>query len=160
MPDSKSFDTVSTEFLAQRGLYNAEGHHRPVVLVVDDEDVIADTRAAILSNWGYAVLTAYDAESALELARLIPPEILIADIMLAKMNGVDLAIAIKLEVPDCEVILFSGRVDLEELVAGANYPLHNFALLSKPVHPAQLQALLTRIKPDYTIHPCMSPALG
>src|ERR1700679_2638253 len=55
---------------------------RPVVLVVDDESAIADTLAEILSRSGYAALTAYDAEEALESALMTPPEMLITDVVL------------------------------------------------------------------------------
>jgi DNA-binding response OmpR family regulator len=62
---------------------------------VDDEQIIADTRVAILHSWGYAAVACYDAETALELASVIPPEILVSDVLLTGMNGVDLAIAIR-----------------------------------------------------------------
>jgi len=56
--------------------------YRPVVLVVDDESAIADTLAEILSRSGYAAVPVYDAESALDTALLMPPEMLISDVML------------------------------------------------------------------------------
>jgi DNA-binding NtrC family response regulator len=139
------FECVPLAVIAELGMVASDDRHLPVVLVVDDEEVITDTRAAILSNWGYAVLSAYDAESALELARLIPPELLISDVMLAQINGVDLAIAIQREVPDCRVILFSGLADSQELVASANRSGHDFAFLAKPVHPAHLWAILAEM---------------
>jgi DNA-binding response OmpR family regulator len=46
-------------------------------------------------SWGYAAVACYDAETALELASVIPPEILVSDVLLTGMNGVDLAIAIR-----------------------------------------------------------------
>jgi DNA-binding response OmpR family regulator len=139
------FESVPLSVITAMGLVPSEDRHLPVVLVVDDEVVITETRAAILSNWGYAVLTAYDAESALELARLIPPELLISDVMLAGINGVELAIAIQRDVPDCKVILFSGMTDSLELVDGANRAGHEFAFLAKPVHPVHLWSLLSKL---------------
>jgi DNA-binding response OmpR family regulator len=140
-----NFEQIPLTELAQKGLITMGDQHVPVVLVVDDEQIIADTRAAILTGWGYAVLTAYDAESALELARVIPPELLISDVILTRMNGVDLAISMREMVPDCKVILFSGLTDGYEFVAGARHAGHEFTLLSKPVHPAQLWALLAEL---------------
>jgi DNA-binding NtrC family response regulator len=151
------YESVPISVIAARGLTASESRHVPVVLVVDDEEVITDTRAAILSNWGYAVLTAYDADSALELARLIPPELLISDVMLARMNGVDLAIAIQREVPDCKVILFSGQADSQRLVDGANGSGHDFAFLPKPVHPAHLWAILEEMKLGGIADPSSQP---
>jgi CheY-like chemotaxis protein len=113
-------------------------NHRPVVLVVDDERVIADTLSAILSLNGYAPITAYDGVAALELASLIPPEVLITDVMMPRMNGIDLAINIRQVAPDCEVVLFSGQAQTLDLLEPARLAGHAFALLSKPVHPAVL----------------------
>jgi CheY-like chemotaxis protein len=69
--------------------------HRPVVLVVDDESVIADTLAEILSRSGYAGVAEYDADSALETALLTPPEMLITDVVLPGMTGIELAISVR-----------------------------------------------------------------
>jgi CheY-like chemotaxis protein len=113
-------------------------NHRPVVLVVDDERVIADTLSAILSLNGYAPITAYDGIAALELASLIPPEVLITDVMMPRMNGIDLAINIRQVAPDCEVVLFSGQAQTVDLLEPARLAGHVFSLLSKPVHPAVL----------------------
>ena len=56
--------------------------YRPVVLVVDDESVIADTLAEILTRSGYTGVAEYDGDSALETALLMPPEMLITDVVL------------------------------------------------------------------------------
>jgi len=145
MLDFPSFETIPLSELDQKGLLHTQDCHLPLVLVVDDEQIIADTRAAILTGWGYAVLTAYDAESALEMARVIPPEVLISDVILTRMNGVDLAIEVKRTTPDCEVILFTGRTDGHDFIAAAHAAGYDFKLLSKPVHPAQLLTLLREL---------------
>src|SRR5580698_1632282 len=64
---------------------------RPMVLVVDDEPAIADTVSAILNQNGYAALTAYDGKDALETALLIRPELVITDIGLPDMSGIEVA---------------------------------------------------------------------
>ena len=114
------------------------GGHRPVVMVVDDESSIADTLAEILCRSGYAAVTAYDADSALETALLTPPEMLITDVMLPGMNGIDLAIHMRRIFPDCRIILFSGHASTADLLTAANSEGHHFVLLSKPVHPTDL----------------------
>jgi DNA-binding response OmpR family regulator len=119
---------------------NNSNSHRPVVMVVDDESSIADTLAEILSRSGYATITAYDGDSALESALLTPPEMLIADVVLPGMSGIDLAISIKRIFPDCKIILFSGQASTADLLAAANRDGHHFQLLNKPVHPADLLA--------------------
>ena len=75
-----SIEIVPLTEITRKGIVADTGQHRPVVLVVDDEQIIADTRAAIFNNWGYTALTAYTAEAALELAEVIPPELLVSDV--------------------------------------------------------------------------------
>ena len=117
--------------------------HRPVVLVVDDERVIADTLAVILSNNGFAPLTAYDGKSALEIASVIPPEVLISDVVMPEMTGIELAIAVVENVPDCKVLLFSGQASTVDLLAEARAAGRDFTTLMKPVHPTDLLARIT-----------------
>lgn len=118
-------------------------HYRPVVLVVDDESVIADSLAEILNRGGYAAMAAYDGESALESALLVPPELLISDVFLPGMNGIELAKTVKRIFPDCKVILFSGQASTADLLASAKKGGHHFSLLTKPVHPTDLLARVT-----------------
>jgi DNA-binding response OmpR family regulator len=113
---------------------------RPVVLVVDDESVIADTLTEILSRSGYAAMTAYDADEAMEIALQTPPEMLITDVILPGMNGIELAIKIRHIFPDCKILLFSGQAATVDLLASANGAGHHFNLLSKPIHPKDLLA--------------------
>jgi DNA-binding NtrC family response regulator len=117
---------------------------RPVVLVVDDEHVIADSLSVILSKSGFSVITAYDGESALELANVVPPELLLSDVMMGPgMDGIELATTLIKAYPDCKVLLFSGHAATRDLLDKARGDGHNFTLLSKPLHPSDL---LERIK--------------
>lgn len=121
---------------------NIEAHHangyRPVVLVVDDESVIADTLAEILSRSGYTGIAEYDGDSALETALLTPPEMLITDVVLPGMTGIELAISVRRIFPECKIILFSGQASTADLLASARAEGHQFTLLNKPLHPADL----------------------
>src|SRR5580658_11319941 len=100
--------------------------YRPTVLVVDDESVIAETVAAILSRSGYAATTAFDAPEALEIALLSPPELLITDVSLPGMSGIELAITIRRIFPDCKVLLFSGQAATSDLLTSARTAGHHF----------------------------------
>jgi DNA-binding response OmpR family regulator len=117
--------------------------YRPTVLVVDDESVIADTLAEILNRSGFAAIPAYDGEGALESALLMPPELLITDVVLPGMSGIELAISVKRVFPDCRIILFSGQAATSDLLASANSRGHHFSLLKKPIHPTELLARVT-----------------
>jgi DNA-binding response OmpR family regulator len=149
-PFPNSVNTKQTNFptvpLKEVPISNAtaDSHsYRPVVLVVDDESTIADTLSEILTRSGYAAIAAYDAESALETALLMPPELLITDVVLPEMSGIELAITVKRVFPDCKIILFSGQASTSDLLASANRDGHHFSLLSKPVHPRDLLARVT-----------------
>jgi len=110
----------------------------PVVLVVDDERVIANTLSVILSRSGFSTMTAYDGESALELARAVPPDLLISDVVMPGMTGVELAIIVTQTIPGCKVLLFSGQAATADLLEKARRAGHNFTTLSKPIHPTDM----------------------
>lgn len=129
--------------------------YRPVVLVVDDESAIADTLTEILCRSGYAAVSAYDANDALETALLTPPELLITDVVLPGMSGIELAIAIKRIFPDCKILLFSGQAATSDLLAHAKNEGHQFTLLNKPIHPRDL---LARVQA--TLKPRMAVAVN
>jgi DNA-binding response OmpR family regulator len=128
---------------------------RPVVLVVDDEMLIADTLSMILTKNGYRVLTAYDAKAALKLAQTVAPEVLLTDVaMLPEMNGMDLAIEVAQSFSDCRVLLLSGQASAYDLLDDARERGHEFTLLKKPLHPLEL---LKRVKECTSLRD-MSPA--
>jgi CheY-like chemotaxis protein len=114
----------------------------PRILVVDDESAISDTLTEILCRSGYPAVAAYDGNAALEIALLSPPEMLITDVVLPGMNGVELATTIKRIYPDCKVLLFSGQATTSDLLTKARREGHSFTLLSKPVPPRDLLAIV------------------
>lgn len=126
--------------ITQVPLIDCGEKHRPVVLIVDDERIIADTLAAILAMNGMAPFVAYDGVSALEIASIHPPELLISDVVMPAMTGIELAMALLRTAPDCKVLLFSGQAATVDLLADAYAQGHQFTTLSKPVHPTDLLA--------------------
>jgi len=135
----KIFPTVPLKDVPAE-LESKTGGHRPVVLVVDDESVIADTLAEILTRSGYKGVAQYDGDSALEAALLNPPEMLITDVVLPGMTGIELAISMRRIFPECKIILFSGQASTADLLANARADGHHFTLLNKPLHPQDLLA--------------------
>lgn len=113
---------------------------RTVVLIVDDEKVIADTLTAILTRSGYVALAAYDGESALEQARITSPDMLITDVCMPGMGGIELAVAIRGSYPLCRVLLFSGQMSTVDLLVASRNAGYDFAAISKPIHPTELLA--------------------
>lgn len=114
----------------------------PHILVVDDETVIADTLTMILSMNGARAQAAYSAESALEIALELKPDILITDIRMGRMSGVELAVRLSTELPECRLILISGQSANTDLPAETAKKGYSFEFLEKPITP---QRLLTHI---------------
>jgi DNA-binding response OmpR family regulator len=122
----------------------ATGKQQRIVLVVDDERVIADTLSVILSRSGFSVMTAYDGETALELAGVVTPDLLLSDVMMGPgIDGMQLAIQMVTSFPECKVLLFSGHAATVNLLTQARRSGYNFTLLTKPVHPADLLMRIT-----------------
>ena len=108
------------------------------VLIVDDERIIADTLALILSQRGFAATAVYSGEKAVETASVLRPDILITDVVMEGMTGIEAAIRISETVPSCRILLFSGNAATEDLVYDAEAEGHSFEMLAKPIHPQVL----------------------
>jgi CheY-like chemotaxis protein len=113
-------------------------HKKTKVLVVDDEHLIADTTTEILTQSGFHAACAYDGPSALAMASQLVPDIVITDVVMPKMNGVQLAIAIRKILPSAEVILLSGQAGISDIVERGRKEGYSFELIAKPVHPEKL----------------------
>ncbi len=111
---------------------------KPIVLVVDDERLIADTMTEILRRSGFDAQCAYDGQSALELALQITPDYVVTDVVMPKMNGVQLAIAIRKALPSTEILLLSGQAGISEIVDRGRKEGYAFELIPKPIHPEKL----------------------
>jgi CheY-like chemotaxis protein len=115
---------------------------KPKVLVADDERVIADTLAMILNQSGFEARAVYSGENALELASSFQPDMLISDVIMADLNGIDAAIRIRSLLPSIKILLFSGQAATADLLEKARHEGHEFDILAKPVHPQDLLARL------------------
>ena len=143
MPRPLKYEVVSLEEIPWNDSITFPKERESVVLVVDDERVIADTLSLILSKSGYNVLTAYDGKTALEIARSVPPALLITDVVMPGMTGIELAIMLVEVIPDCKVLLFSGQAATVDLLAAARDMGYEFTILTKPIHPTDM---LRRVK--------------
>ncbi|HET6934376.1 MAG TPA: response regulator [Candidatus Angelobacter sp.] len=117
---------------------------KPRVLVVDDERVIADTLSIILNQNGFEASAVYSGTSAVDRAREMKPELVISDVIMQDMNGIEAAIKIRELLPACKILLFSGQAATADLLEKARAQGHEFEILAKPVHP---QDLLAKLKP-------------
>jgi CheY-like chemotaxis protein len=115
------------------------------VYVVDDEHVIAHTLAAILKNAGLDATAYTSPRDALESAAQHQPDLLISDVMLPEMTGVELGIYFRTRYPQCNVLLFSGQATTGSLLEAAREQGHDFTLLTKPIHPTDLLAAIGKL---------------
>lgn len=115
---------------------------KPKVLVADDEQVIANTLAIILNQAGFEAKAVYSGETAVESIDAFQPNMLISDVIMTGMTGIEAAIKIREKLPTCKILLFSGQAATADLLEKARAQGHEFEILAKPVHPTDLLAKL------------------
>ncbi len=115
------------------------------ILIVDDEETIADTLALIFSSNGYDAKTAYSAEQALETLEEWRPDLAVIDVVLPGMNGIEFAIFLKAGYPRCQFLLFSGQPGTSGLLEEAKRKGHLFEILAKPLHPTFMLATVAQL---------------
>jgi DNA-binding response OmpR family regulator len=108
------------------------------IFVVDDEKAIAETLAIILGKSGFIATSFTDPLEALEKALVRSPGLLLSDVVMPALSGVDLAVQIKEKCPNCKILLFSGQAETTDLLTAARMQGHDFPLVAKPIHPADL----------------------
>jgi CheY-like chemotaxis protein len=112
--------------------------NRPTVLLVDDEPLIVDTLTEVLEDAGFQVLPAYDGWTALEKVADCRPDYLLSDVLMPKMNGVELAIAIRQMYPSTRITLFSGQAGISDILLESQQRGFAFELIAKPIHPLKV----------------------
>ena len=112
------------------------------VLVVDDEHAIADTLVAILTQAGFDAVAAYSGRGAIQSAAQLRPDLILTDVVMPDISGIDAAIAVRNILPRCKILLFSGQAATADLLQKARGSGHSFELLAKPIPPPELIAKL------------------
>jgi|SRR5215469_11562696 len=115
-------------------------------MVVDDDPLVADTLAAIVRGHGYTASVAYDGEEALQLALLAPPDFVISDVFMPRLNGVELAVRLHELVPGCKILLVSGQPEEAERLLNEVSPPIRYTLLAKPLEPEELLQELGKVR--------------
>jgi CheY-like chemotaxis protein len=115
---------------------------KPKVLVADDEQVIADTLVMILNQSGFDARAVYSGEKAVEVAAAFEPDMLISDVIMADLTGIDAAIRMRALLPKIKILLFSGQAATADLLEKARAKGYEFEILAKPVYPQDLLAKL------------------
>ena len=117
------------------------------IFVVDDEHAIASTLATILRMSGFSATFFTNPMHALAAARLDRPSMLISDVAMPEMSGVDLAISMSVLFPEMKIVLFSGQANTYDLLEAARLRGYQFHLLPKPLHPTVLLSQIRALFP-------------
>lgn len=115
------------------------------ILIVDDERRIADTSALILQAQGYQTAVAYDAENGIARCQEFHPHLILTDVVMPGMSGIEMAVALRREFPGCAILLISGQAATADMLEMARRQGHTFELLAKPVHPTVLLQRVAQI---------------
>jgi signal transduction histidine kinase len=114
------------------------------ILLVDDEAGIRKVLGIALTDGGYAVTTAENGEDALAKFRQLRPPIVLTDIKMPDMDGIELLQRIKAESPDTEVIMFTGHGDMDLAIKSLKYDATDF--VTKPINDEVLEIALKRAR--------------
>jgi DNA-binding NtrC family response regulator len=112
------------------------------ILVADDEAASRKGLKALLSNWGYTVEEASDGEEALQRAVAFLPAVIVADLVMPKLDGLGLLKAIQEELPFTTIIILTGHGSIETAVDAMKHGAYDY--LTKPVDVARLRILIQR----------------
>lgn len=110
------------------------------VLLVDDEREFAAALTERLRLRGYEASASFTAAEALAAVAAAPPDVVLLDLSLPGVRGVELLMTLRQLLPHGEIILLSGHLDLAEKIEGVR--IDAFGLLLKPVEMPELIAKL------------------
>jgi len=131
--------------LGQNSPIRAAASQRPLALVIDDEQIIADTIAEILNMSGFESVPLYSGQAGLDQARAQCPDIVITDVVMPDLNGIEMAKQLLVCCPSTKILLVSGQAATTEMMKRARADGLIFDLLAKPLHPEDLLAVLRRL---------------
>jgi CheY-like chemotaxis protein len=121
----------------------SSGTRKLSVLVVDDEELVADSLVQILNMFGFDATSGYSGPQAIDRANTAAFDVLITDVVMSEMTGIEAAIEIRKVLPNCKVLLVSGNNRTGDMLKDANERGHDFDILAKPVHPS---VIIDRLK--------------
>src|SRR5512142_3279675 len=122
---------------------------KPKILVVDDEAAIVNLILAYLKPEGYEVYTALDGPAGLQAAHAYKPDLVVLDVMLPGMDGVEVLTRLRRE-SDVYVILLTAKTEETDKIIGLSVGADDY--VTKPFSPrelvARIKAALRRLKSE------------
>lgn len=135
-------------------------HDPPRILVVDDNEANLDIAKMRLESQGYEVITAEDGEAALVRVAEMAPDLLLLDIMMPKLDGIEVTRRLKADpaLPFIPVILLTAKADSKDVVAGLDAggddylikPFDHAALVARVRSMLRIKALHDRVQEQAT----------
>src|SRR5690242_5636530 len=119
---------------------------RTKVLIVDDEPAIREVLEMILQEWGYEVRLAVDGAEAKELVESYDPDIVISDVVMPQLSGLDLLRCLKAGNPNRPVILVTAHASIDLAVESMKQGAQDF--ITKPMDYPKLRAILKAAESD------------
>ena len=120
------------------------------LLIVDDEPAVLTALEQLLIREGYTVVTAEDGPQALEIARAQPPDMILCDLQMPEMTGVEVFQAMDEVCPDAIRILVTGQADLDVALAAINEGgVYKFVL--KPWNGRDMVVMVRRALEHYQL---------
>ena len=119
------------------------------MLLVDDEEDIRDVLGMSLTDMGYSVHTAENGEEALRIFNKIELPIILTDIKMPGMDGIELLQHIKRQNPDTEVVMITGHGDMDLAIKSLKYEATDF--ITKPINVDALEIALGRVRDKITM---------
>ena len=116
------------------------------ILIVEDDRATGQLMLTLAESLGHAAALASDGESALDLVRKSPPDMIISDVLMEPMDGLELLEIVRKEFPEIAVVLFSASRDPEVQVRALR--LGSVQFLAKPLRIEQLKKVLEKTLAD------------
>jgi DNA-binding response OmpR family regulator len=119
------------------------------ILIVDDDADIVRIVTAMLAGQGWQVLAAYSGEEALQLVRAERPDLILLDIMMPRMNGIEVLRETRRIVPGTRVVMITAYGDVGSYLESMDLGACEY--INKPFETAELLALIRNV--ETTCHP-------
>ncbi|MDY6973289.1 MAG: hybrid sensor histidine kinase/response regulator [Thermodesulfobacteriota bacterium] len=116
---------------------------KSTILLVDDEEDIRDVLTLSLSDLGHKVYPAENGKEAIRIFKEINPPVVLTDIKMPGIDGIELLRSIKRENPDTEVIMITGHGDMDLAIKSLKYEASDF--IAKPINIDALHIALKRV---------------
>ena len=142
---------------------NLHRHPDPHVLIVEDEQRLRDLLLRSLTNWGFDASAARSAEEALRHSDVTPPDIVLLDLNLPGMDGMEFFTSLRRRRPDVQGIVLTGFATVEAAKQAVHMDMVEF--LTKPCHLGEVEQALDRAvrriaPPDPVVLPDMDSSPG